>query len=177
MPKVVYRATPAASADHHAAYTDALAARNTERTAFLKRHGLDPQTPAYALEEGAGNIVAFQYKGTPPAGWRIDRKIPGAIVPNARTKKGKQIAQEMAAIPHANPRRLLPGGMPDRCVAGHILMDPSVEMVGDHLFVGWSRALPGPTTARLDPNVWESVPLWSYYLARETEEARATTDA
>lgn len=170
MSKFVYQATKAASAAYESAYGQAIKARKDALAEFLEQHGFHPDTSVYAHEEGTGRVVGVQ-SDTVPAGWRADRQHPGAIVPALRTRHGKSIEKAMAAIPHSDGRALLPGGMPHHCTTGHVLMHPSVEVLGGVLFVGWPRELPEKIENRLDFAVWREVPLSAYHLAREQHGA------
>lgn len=174
MTEVVYRATQAASAIYETALGQAIEARKTALAEFLERHGLHPDTDVYAHDEGTGRVIGIRKGDTVPAGWRVDRKHPDSLVPALRTRHGKSIDKDMAEIPHANGRKLLPGGMPDHCITGHVLMHPSVETIGGHLYVGWPHELPEKTETRIGlGGEWEEIPLSTYHLAREQVTADA----
>lgn len=167
MPEAVYRATPVATAVYDSTYDVALQKRKEAIEKFLAKHDLPRDTDTYALDEGTGTVVGIRRDGTIPQGWRTDRKQPEALVPNRRTKPGKQIAEDLAAIPHANARKILPGNMPEYCITNHVLMHCSIEHLQGTLFVGWTRKLPAHIDGLLDKTVWQQVPLSAYHLARE----------
>ncbi|WP_304452856.1 hypothetical protein [Nocardiopsis sp. YSL2] len=173
MVEVVYRATKAATSIYSTALKQAVEDRKAALAAFLDKQGCHPDTEVYAHDEGTGRVIGVRnsHPDATPYGWRVDRRHPDAIVPNLRTKHGKKIDEQLAGIPHANGRRLLPGEMPDHCLAGHVLMHPSVEVLGGHLYVGWPKELPDKIATQLGLGVvWEEVPLSTYYLAREAAE-------
>lgn len=176
MPEIVYRATETATSIYETTYKQALEARKAAIAEFLGAHGFDPDTSVYAHDEGTGRVIGVRHDGPAPAGWRIDRQHPGSIVPALRTRHGKSIDKDMAKIPHAYARRMLTGGMPDRCIAGRVLMHPSVETLGDHLYVGWPRELPEKTETRIDGTVWQEIPLSVYHLARERAQEQEASD-
>ncbi|WP_304455919.1 hypothetical protein [Nocardiopsis sp. YSL2] len=172
MVEVVYRATNAATSVYSTAYGQAIEDRKAALAAFLERHGFHLDTEVYARDEGTDRVVGVRnsHPDVTPYGWRVDRRHSDAIVPNLRTRHGKKIDEQLAGIPHANGRKFLPGGMPDHCLAGHVLMHPSVEVLDGHLFVGWPRELPEKIQGRIDGTVWREIPLSTYHLAREAAE-------
>lgn len=170
MPEHVYRATAAATTVYNSTVDLAWEKRRIAISEFFTRNGLAQETRIYAQDEATGKVEGIERTGPIPAGWRTDRRIPDALVPNRRIKLGKQIAEELAAIPHANGRRLLPGNMPDYCITEHTLMHPSIETLDGHLFVGWPRALPDKVDSRLDGTVWQQVRLSTYHLAKEAAQ-------
>lgn len=169
MPFTVYRATRDVTVAYTTDYERALEKRREAIERFLDRNCLPQDTGMYARDEGTGKIHGISRGSTIPTGWRVAPQQPEVILPDRRTKIGRQISEELAAIPHANGRRLLPGRMPDHCVTERTLMHPSVEVFDGRLFVGWPRALPDKINNLLASTVWEQVPLSTYHLAKETE--------
>lgn len=112
-------------------------------------------------------------KGEPvPAGWRRDRGLPEAIVPARRTRQGKAIGARLEEVAAPNPRRELPGGMPEMAFSRKsvTLMRPGVERRGDAVFVTWPKEIEEGDAGRIDPAVWERMRLSEYWAAVEAEQ-------
>lgn len=110
-----------------------------------------------------------------PEGWRRDRDLPEAIVPDRRTKTGKQIGKRLDALPAPNPRAGMPGGMPGVAFSarGHEFLRCGLGRYGDAVYVSWSSELSEKDTSRIDPAVWEQAKLSEYYAAIEAEAVKA----
>lgn len=104
-----------------------------------------------------------------PEGWRRDSKLPEAITPDRRRAAGKRIAKRLQALPQPNPRKAMPGGMPDMAFGAAALMRPGVARYGDAVYVTWSGELDKTDAAHIDPAVWERVKLSEYYAAKEQQ--------
>lgn len=108
-----------------------------------------------------------------PDGWRRNRDHREWIHPTKRTAAGRKIAARLEALPQPDPRQGLPGGMPSRCFAakGMAFMHCGVAELGGCVVVTWSDELEKPSADRIDPEVWERIPLSQYWAMREAAEA------
>ena len=105
-----------------------------------------------------------------PVGWKRNKDLPSAIVPDKRRAAGKRAAARLAEVTMPNPRSRMPGEMPGACFAGTgmALMRPGIARHGDAVYVTWSRELEEPTADNIDTAVWERVKLSEYYAAKES---------
>lgn len=166
MSSIVYRATETASAVYIERIAELTKARTEAGTAFLTRHGFPENTNFWGTERTFTGLDLRP--DSPPSGWRIDSR-EGVLMPDKRTKKGKEIAKEMAAIPFQNQREALPGGMPQVATAKDMnsFLQPGSSVIDGRLYVTWPAPLRQADANNIDPQVWEQIPLSSYYLAQE----------
>lgn len=165
MTQIVYRATETASAAYIERTTELTKARQEAGAMFLERHGFPDNTKFWGTDRAFTGLDLRP--DSPPSGWRIDSR-EGVLMPAKRTKEGKQIAQEMAEIPYQNPRRELPGGMPEVGFSSDkSFMRPGATVIGGRLYATWPAPLHERDAAHIDTTVWEQISLSSYYLVKE----------
>lgn len=122
--------------------------------------------------QGEGRVIGVEYPGDViPEGWRRDRELRSAIVPARRTKLGKEIGQRLDRLHRPNPRRNLPGGMPEIAFAKHTFLRCGIRPVGDAVYVIWSSEIDEGDGRHIDPTVWERIKTSEYYAVLEAEEA------
>jgi hypothetical protein len=110
-----------------------------------------------------------------PEGWRRDSKLPEAITPDRRRAAGKRIAKRLEDLPQPNPRKAMPGGMPDMAFGAAALMRPGVARYGDAVYVTWSGELDKTDAQHIDSAAWERVKLSEYYAAKEQQDAAVSS--
>lgn len=123
-------------------------------------------------------------RGVPvPEGWRepLHSSTGGEdrvhwIIPHLSTRAGRAAADRLATVAHG-PSLYLPGlPMSHLDVVEHVLHHPSLlEDAPGHLTATWATASP-ELLAKVDPGLWEQVPLSVWHAAREAEEAHAQAD-
>lgn len=125
---------------------------------------------------GETRVVGVEYPQDeqPPKGWRRNRKLPSAISPDRRTTAGKAIGQRLEKVSRPDPRRDMPGGMPDVAFATHTFMRCGIALLAEAVYVTWSDVLDEGDASHIDPTVWERIRLSEYYALLEAEEANAS---
>lgn len=109
-----------------------------------------------------------------PHGWRKCSDLAGAIVPARNTREGKRIGLALDGLKRPDPRSGMPGGMPASALEGRLVrIHPGIELDGDVVWVSWSGPLGEQDADRIDPAVWERVPLSQYWAMREAAEGGA----
>ncbi|WP_435111628.1 hypothetical protein [Nocardiopsis synnemataformans] len=173
--RIVYRAREDASGAYIARVEKLKADREEAIAAFLSRHGFPEGTPMWGNDRATTGVMYRVDQA--PVGWRILREDPGVLVPARRTVAGREIARQLSAIPFSDRRKELPGSMPD--IASNrdhtFFISPGSGVYGGHLYVYWSDELDERDAGRIDPSVWERVPLSIYYLAVEQHEREAVS--
>ncbi|MFI6496840.1 hypothetical protein [Nonomuraea typhae] len=112
-------------------------------------------------------IHGVQFAGADiPAGWRADYQFGNAIIPNKRTKIGKQIAKRFEELHTPNPRALV--GMPGTDVELGRWAECGLREMDGALFVTWPRPI---DEKRIDLDRWERVKLSEFYATVEAHEA------
>ncbi|GAA3958327.1 hypothetical protein GCM10023085_45950 [Actinomadura viridis] len=109
-----------------------------------------------------------------PEGWRRDRSLPEAIVPALRTSAGRKIDARLATLTRPDPRKDLPGGMPEVGFDMRRFAYPGVAKHGDAVYVTWSIDPAVSDADKIDPAVWQRIKLSEYYAALEAEEAKTS---
>lgn len=115
--------------------------------------------------------VAWPSDAELPDGWRRDRKMSEAIVPDRRLSAGRKAAAVLDEVRQPDPRDDLPGGMPSEAFASMSRLFPGIAELGGFIVVTWSKNLDAGDAERIDPEVWERVPLSRYWAMREAAEA------
>lgn len=176
----VYRSThPDVVAAWRKLQTDATAIGKA-RAAYLDELGF-PGRQALVLGQMMLGVAHSIDDGPLPAGWRWDAKTRGAIVPDRRTVKGKQIDKRLAELTVPGREVVLLGGMPDTVwalEAGHTY-DPGVRLLGDAVYVTWSctSAQVMRRVRDFDSGMWQQIKLSEYYAAVEAHEAAKAANA
>lgn len=116
-------------------------------------------------------VVGVEHDGEPPEGWRPNRDLPGSIAPARRTKPGKRIGEQLDDLRRPNPRKDLPGGMPEVAFAKHTFLRCGIAPIGDAIYVTWSSEIDEADARHIDSAVWGRVKTSEYYAALEAEEA------
>ncbi|TYK45208.1 hypothetical protein [Actinomadura decatromicini] len=124
--------------------------------------------------KGETRVVGVEYDGEPPEGWRRNRDLAGSIAPARRTAVGKEIGKRLDDLRRPDPRRDLPGGMPDVAFAKHTFMRCGIAPHGDAVYVTWPDEIDKGDGSYIDPNVWDRIKLSEYYALLEAEEANAS---
>lgn len=133
----------------------------------------DPMTTsAWGEKRFAGLSIVIP---TPP-GWRVI-KSKSIMVPHKAIAAGKELAATVAELETAPHVRASLPGMPSGAMSGLSYMSPGIEQVGEDLFVTWSldpdEADTSRTVGKVDKDIWERVPLSTYYLIVEQNETEA----
>lgn len=176
-PAVVYRTNdPAivAAWDAELARRDAL---RTEARAYIA--SVDPDRRRTAVGNRGEFVIlglSHQQDWPTPAGWTAKRSPLWHVVPNRRTKAGKEAAAALRHFSPGDPRAVLYAdgtGMPSpdfTYLDGAMrYVEPGVQNLGDWLYVTWAAEPTGP----VDATRWETVSLSMYYAARESSAVTA----
>jgi hypothetical protein len=173
--KVVYRSThpdvfahweATASADAQQAWRDRVNAVLADLGFPGRRFATKAETRVIGVEHPTNEDI--------PEGWRRDRDLPSAIVPNRRTAAGKKIGKRLDELNRPDPRNNLPGGMPGDAFNSHTLMFPGIAKHAGAVYVIWSDAIDDTNRVDIDSSVWERIRLSEYYAVLEAEEANAS---
>ncbi|REF00240.1 hypothetical protein [Thermomonospora umbrina] len=174
MPEVVYRSTHPDVLAHwdRAGSADAQTAWRARVDQVIADLGFPGRR--FATSDGLRGVkvtgVEHPKDEPVPAGWRRDGSLPGAITPDRRRRLGKEVAERLDGLAAPNPRRDLPGGMPDVAFSSLRLMRPGVARLGDAVVVTWSAEIDSGDAEHIDPAVWERIRLSEYYAAVEAEQ-------
>jgi hypothetical protein len=177
MPEVVYRSTHpdvlthwqrTASAEAQQAWLDKVNAAIADLGFPGRRFATSNETRVIGVEHPTDEPI--------PAGWRRDRRLPSAIVPARRYSAGKKIGERLDALSRPDPRKALPGGMPEIALnkAESVFLYAGVTRHGDAVYVTYSGDIDKSYRVHIDPRVWESVRLSEYYAVLEAEEVQAS---
>lgn len=142
--------------------------------AFAKQH---TGTTDFYSSDGLGQLamVGLVCRGSddgPPDGWRHDRQIE-MLLPDKRSKLGKQYARDMAALATAPNVRDALRGMPvlvhGRSTGqGAKVWTSGVGMTPDGAVeCAWGCHVPA---SDVDPEVWTKIPLSQYHAEMEANE-------
>jgi hypothetical protein len=111
--------------------------------------------------------------GGPPLGWRHDRRIRSMLVPDKRSKLGKQYARDMAALAKS-PRlgdalRGMPAIVHGRSTGqGSKIWAPGVLLTPDGVLeCTWDCEVP---PGDVDFGIWAKIPLSQYHAEIERKE-------
>lgn len=119
------------------------------------------------FDHGAQRLVGFSwpYSLPVPEGWKPGYSSDGTMItPKVSTKIGKAIRKRMDQV--ARVRGLIFPGMPplDMSRMPHVYTH-SAEEHGGYIYVTWSVEPREP----IDIDVWQTIKLSGYHLARETD--------
>ena len=170
---IVYRSSHPDVLDHwrNTGSADAQVAWRDRVDTTLTDLGFPDSKP---VVQGDTRIVGVTHDGEPPEGWRPARDPRGTIAPARRTTKGKAIAKRLDALRRPDPRRDLPGGMPEIAFTGRGFMQCGVAPHSGAIYVTWSHEIDAGDAAHIDPDVWERIKTSEYYAVLEAEEAQAS---
>jgi hypothetical protein len=173
--KIVYRSTHPDVLEHWRK-TGAAEAQQAWRTSLkeaLTELGFDGRRP---ILKGDTRVVAVEYDGEPPEGWRRNHDFAGSIAPARRTATGTKIGERLDRLNRPDPRKNIPGGMPELAFTRknpRFLMC-GIEARGDAVYVTWGEELDEGDARHIDPTVWERIKTSEYYAVLEAEEANAS---
>jgi hypothetical protein len=168
-PEVVYRSTHPDVLATLASYRDAMDAWHVKASALLTEFGFEGGHFLVVSGLGSRWISGVEYVPgeEPPPGWRVaERDGDKVLLPDKRRGAGKLAAQLVEECqPPADVRSNLPGMPGLQMVPGAVLTPALREMAGA-VWVIW-RSEP----SKVDPEVWERIPLSQYWATREAADA------
>lgn len=159
----VYRTTAATAIIAWHAAASAREDWAKDMQAFLEEHDLGDRN--VYISHGGRPLGITHTDGDPvPNGWRIDART-GHLMPRLKTRTGKQIDARLGELRQPDPRHNMPG-MPMECFVSLALLTCGMRLLGDVLYVTWSRPIP---EQQVDLTIWERIKLSEYYAAREAD--------
>ncbi|OLT13059.1 hypothetical protein BJF79_03945 [Actinomadura sp. CNU-125] len=171
--KIVYRSTHPDVLEHwrNTGAAEAQVAWRDRVDATLTDLGFPDSNP---VVQGETRVIGVTHNGEPPAGWRRNRDLKGTITPARRTTTGKEIGKRLDALRRPDPRKNMPGGMPEVAFTGHTFMQCGIAPHGDAIYVTWGAELDSGDATHIAPEVWERIKTSEFYAVLEAEEAKAS---
>lgn len=141
-----------------------------KETGFVRRDGWGSDTRMVGLPGTETEV--------PPDGWRWSPQ-EGHLVPNLRTRLGRDIRVEMSLLGLEGPR--LPG-MPQSILRVTAIYSPALFRHDGAIYAGWdtepqtTEKGEEPHADKVDLGLWRTIPLSVFYEAREALEAEKVLD-
>jgi hypothetical protein len=168
--EVAYRSDAPAVLEAMESWQADMQARHERVKEFDERHNPDGKLTLRIWRWPSYRIAYFEGDDA-PEGWRRNKR--GRIVPDKRTRAGKQIAAEIEAI-HKSPLGTLAGrlpGMPEHTISGDRWLSPGIFLHDGAVYVHWeARPVSNARTSEfdeVDTAIWSELKLSEFYAAKE----------
>ena len=185
MPTIVYRSlNPAAAIAAIEGHTAAMDEWREKLRAFQAEFSADGERHLGGSSfPGMSTLVTglSHERGMPiPEGWRLASRRRDLIVPDKRTRTGKELAKRLSRL--RSPAPLHHDGLPVTAeysieFGRLMLVATRTRVVGDDVFAYWEDVPADLDLSKVDPQLWEPVRLSVYYAAVESVETTSGATA